>query len=65
MVQREALKARIGADSKRLKHHFVYQKGVFLKIKNEGIGDDRKGYQRNGERDIKDSSQSWGKGKDL
>lgn len=33
MAQWKATKARLQADSKRLQHHFVYQKGVYLKIK--------------------------------
>lgn len=33
MAQGKAMKARWQADSKGLKHHSVYQKGVYLKIK--------------------------------
>ena len=64
MAQRKAVKARLQADFKRLQYHSVYQKGVYLKIKT-GIRDNRKRVSEKRERDIKASSQSWGKGKSL
>ena len=63
MAQRKAIKARWQADSKGLHYHFNFKNGVFLKIKIGILRDDRKGYQRNGGRGIKDSSQRRGKGK--
>lgn len=62
MAQRKAMKARLQADYKGLKHHSVYQKGVYLKIKTRDKRQQKKGYLRKRGKRYKRQFSKLGKG---